>query len=70
MFSDGRAHGFVRSRFGVFGVKLGMNPNSSSLGVDIAFLLAGSAALTAVTLVASTWLQLRRRRRAAQATTP
>lgn len=40
-------------------VKLGMNPNSSSLGVDVTFLLVGAAALSFLTPVVSALVRLR-----------
>lgn len=33
----------------ILAIKWGMNPNSSSLGVDVTFLLAGAAALSMIT---------------------
>ena len=33
----------------ILGVKLGYNPNSSSLGVDVTFLLLGTLAITILT---------------------
>lgn len=39
----------------------GYNPNSSSLGVDVSFLLFGSIAVTAATLIVSTAVRLWRR---------
>jgi hypothetical protein len=41
-------------------VKLGMNPNSSSLGVDVTFLLVGAAALSFLTPVISALVRIRR----------
>jgi len=40
----------------------GYNPNSSSLGVDVSFLLFGTMAITAVTLVAGAAIRLWRSR--------
>ncbi|MHB1844370.1 MAG: hypothetical protein ACYCWW_05985 [Deltaproteobacteria bacterium] len=40
----------------------GYNPNSSSLGVDVSFLLFGSIAVTAVTFVTATAVRLWRHR--------
>ena len=40
----------------------GYNPNSSSLGVDVSFLLFGTMAVTAVTLVTGAAIRLWRRR--------
>jgi hypothetical protein len=42
----------------------GYNPNSSSLGVDVSFLLFGTMAITAVTLVTGAAIRLWRRREA------
>ncbi|HTM21756.1 MAG TPA: hypothetical protein VL172_14640 [Kofleriaceae bacterium] len=41
-------------------IKLGMNPNSSSLGVDVTFLLVGAAALSLLTPVVSALIRMRR----------
>ena len=38
----------------VLAVKLGSNPNSSSLGVDVTLLLAGGAAISLVSLLGGT----------------
>jgi hypothetical protein len=38
-----------RGRGKILGVKLGYNPNSSSLGVDVTFLLFGAMAITVLT---------------------
>ena len=43
----------------ILAVKWGVNPNSSSLGVDVTFLLFGLAAITAITPVISTLLRAR-----------
>lgn len=40
--------------------RFGLNPNSSSLGVDVTFLLFGAAALSFITPVMSALLRLRR----------
>lgn len=45
-------------------VKLGYNPNSSSLGTDIQVLLFGSAALALVTVLLTTVIRLTRRAKA------
>ena len=37
-----------------------MNPNSSSLGVDVTFLLVGATALAMITPVIGAWLRLRK----------
>jgi hypothetical protein len=44
----------------VLAVKLGLNPNSSSLGVDVTFLLFGATALSLLTPVVSALIRLRR----------
>jgi hypothetical protein len=51
-----------KSRGRILRVAPGYNPNSSSLGVDVSFLLFGSMAVTAMTLVVSTALRLWKRR--------
>ncbi len=43
----------------IVAIKWGMNPNSSSLGVDVTFLLAGATALAIVTPIVGTWLRWR-----------
>jgi hypothetical protein len=45
----------------ILAIKWGMNPNSSSLGVDVTFLLAGATVLAAVTPVIGALLRWRRR---------
>lgn len=40
-------------------MKWGLNPNSSSLGVDVTFLLFGASALAVATPVVSALLRLR-----------
>jgi hypothetical protein len=44
----------------ILATRFGLNPNSSSLGVDVTFLLFGAAALSFVTPVVSALLRLRR----------
>ena len=44
----------------VLGIRTGFNPNSSSLGFDVTFLLASVGAISLVTAVVSTLLRLRR----------
>jgi hypothetical protein len=44
----------------ILAIKWGMNPNSSSLGVDVTFLLAGATVLAAVTPVIGALLRWRR----------
>lgn len=53
----------LRRRGKVLAVKLGYNPNSSSLGADVTFLLLGASAITvlAPALAAAVRLALRRR---------
>ncbi|HLU65454.1 MAG TPA: hypothetical protein VKZ63_04235 [Kofleriaceae bacterium] len=49
-----------RRRGRVIATRFGLNPNSSSLGVDVTFLLYGAAALSLVTPVMAALLRLRR----------
>lgn len=49
----------------ILAVKWGYNPNSSSLGVDVTFLLFGMSAITLMTPVVAWWLRAR-----AKAATP
>ncbi len=58
----------LRKRGRILRVAPGYNPNSSSLGVDVSFLLFGSMAVTAMTLVISTALRLWRHREQAAGT--
>jgi hypothetical protein len=44
----------------ILAIKWGMNPNSSSLGVDVTFLLLGATALSIVTPVIGALLRWRR----------
>jgi len=44
----------------ILAIKWGMNPNSSSLGVDVTFLLVGATALAAITPVIGAILRWRR----------
>jgi hypothetical protein len=46
----------------VLAVKWGMNPNSSSLGVDVTFLIFGAALVTMATPLVGSLLRLRRHR--------
>jgi hypothetical protein len=50
-----------RSGNGILATKLGYNPNSSSLGVDVTFLLFGISAISMLTPVVS--LLLRREKK-------
>jgi hypothetical protein len=51
----------VRRRGRILAIKWGMNPNSSSLGVDVTFLLVGATVLAAVTPVVGALLRWRRK---------
>jgi hypothetical protein len=51
---------FRRRRGRILAVKWGLNPNSSSLGVDVTFLLFGAAALSFATPVLGALLRWRR----------
>ncbi len=44
----------------ILAIKWGMNPNSSSLGVDVTFLLVGATALAMVTPVVGALLRWRK----------
>ncbi len=44
----------------ILAIKWGMNPNSSSLGVDVTFLLLGATALAVVTPVVGALLRWKR----------
>jgi hypothetical protein len=44
----------------ILAIKWGMNPNSSSLGVDVTFLLLGATALAVVTPVIGALLRWRK----------
>ena len=50
----------MRGRGRILAVKWGMNPNSSSLGVDVTFLLVGATALAMVTPVLGALLRWRK----------
>jgi hypothetical protein len=50
----------ARERGRILAIKWGMNPNSSSLGVDVTFLLVGATALAMVTPVIGALLRWRR----------
>ncbi|MBS2031997.1 MAG: hypothetical protein JST54_29130 [Deltaproteobacteria bacterium] len=45
----------------ILGVRFGANPNSSSLGVDVTFLLFGGAAALGASLFLSAWLRARKK---------
>ena len=49
-----------RRRGRILAVKWGLNPNSSSLGVDVTFLLFGAAAVSFLTPVVAALLRMRR----------
>ena len=57
---DTRYARVVAKRGRILAVKWGMNPNSSSLGVDVTFLLVGATALAIVTPVLGALLRWRR----------
>jgi hypothetical protein len=46
----------------VLGVRFGVNPNSSSLGVDVTYLLFGGTAVVGASLFLSAWLRGFRRK--------
>jgi len=50
---------FRRRKGRILAIKWGLNPNSSSLGVDVTFLLFGAAALSLATPVVSALVRLR-----------
>lgn len=54
----------------ILAVKWGYNPNSSSLGVDVTFLLFGMAAIALLTPIVSLFLRARRAKRLDTTTTP
>ena len=49
-----------RPRRGILRIKRGFNPNSSSLGFDVTFLLGSLGAVSLFTTVISTLLRLRK----------
>ncbi|MBS1123092.1 MAG: hypothetical protein H6Q90_5320 [Deltaproteobacteria bacterium] len=49
-----------RARGKILAIKWGMNPNSSSLGVDVTFLLVGATALAMVTPIVGALLRWRK----------
>ena len=51
---------WFRPRGRVLAVKWGYNPNSSSLGVDVTFLLFGMAAVALLTPIVALFLRTRR----------
>lgn len=50
-----------RGRGRILATKWGMNPNSSSLGVDVTFLLFGASALAVATPVIAALLRLKKK---------
>lgn len=50
----------MRRRGRILAIKWGMNPNSSSLGVDVTFLLVGATALAIITPVVGALLRWKR----------
>jgi hypothetical protein len=50
-----------RRRGRILAIKWGYNPNSSSLGVDVTFLLFGMAAVALLTPIIALFLRARRR---------
>jgi hypothetical protein len=50
----------MRRRGRILAIKWGMNPNSSSLGVDVTFLLVGATALSIITPVLGALLRWRK----------
>ena len=52
----------ARERPRVLAVRFGVNPNSSSLGVDVTFLLFGGTAAVAASMMLSAWLRGWRRK--------
>ena len=59
-FYSGRVAAGSRERGRILAIKWGMNPNSSSLGVDVTFLLFGAAAVAVATPIVGAWLRWRR----------
>jgi hypothetical protein len=59
-----RVYGDYMRRGRILAIKWGMNPNSSSLGVDVTFLLVGATALAMVTPIVGALLRWRRPLRA------
>ena len=57
----------LRARGRVLSVKLGYNPNSSSLGADVTFLLLGASAIAILAPLAAAAVRIAARRRKAPA---
>jgi hypothetical protein len=55
---------WLNARGKVLAVKLGYNPNSSSLGADVTFLLLGAASISVLAPVIGVVVRLALRRRA------
>jgi hypothetical protein len=53
----------------ILSVRFGYNPNSSSLGVDVSFLLFGMGAITLLTPVVATLLRMARAPKASPSAT-
>ena len=53
---------WFRRRGKILAVKWGYNPNSSSLGVDVTFLLFGMAAIALLTPLVSLFLRTRKKK--------
>lgn len=51
----------------ILAIKWGMNPNSSSLGVDVTFLIAGAAMIAMATPVVGALLRIRGQRQVGNA---
>jgi len=60
LFGGMKRRGRERGRGRILAVKWGLNPNSSSLGVDVTFLLFGAAAVSLLTPVVSALVRWRR----------
>lgn len=60
----------ARRRGRILAVKWGMNPNSSSLGVDVTFLLFGAAAVSMLTPVVGALLRFKKKKADAAAVAP
>lgn len=56
----GRGYSGSVKRGRILAIKWGMNPNSSSLGVDVTFLLVGATALAMVTPILGALLRWRK----------
>jgi len=63
MICDAMTSLWRKKRGKILAVKWGYNPNSSSLGVDVTFLLFGMAAIALFTPIVSLFLRSRRAKR-------